>query len=179
MSFYATESGSLLSKNANIYGSNNISLGSKCIINSNATLRGDLRRSGSGTAISISIDSSCVINSNSVIKPPYRLYKNIFSYYPVRIGKYVLLESDSLLEAAQVGSFVHIESGCVIGQFSVIYDYVLIEKDTIVPPFTIIPPYSHVVMEKNSLVFKELPLAFGKRLHNSLDNMHLNKSESS
>lgn len=59
-------------------------------------------------------DGNIPTDADVIIRPPSKLYKNHFSYYPLRIGDYTHIGQGSLVEAAQIGSFVHIGSNCVI-----------------------------------------------------------------
>jgi dynactin 5 len=62
-------------------------VGSNCIIQRNAIIRGDLRRAGSRNAIALAFGSYCFIGENSIIKPPFKQINGVFSYFPARIGK--------------------------------------------------------------------------------------------
>lgn len=78
----------------------------------------------------------------------------------------------AVVEAALVGSFVHIGAGCVIvypprcsdecplthaqGKFTIIKDCVRIEEGTVIAPNTVIPPFSRVA-GRPGVVIEELP----------------------
>lgn len=102
-----------LSKEAKLYGISNIVVKGKSIIKRNVTIRGDLRRSG-GNSLSISFGTYCFVDENSIIRPPSKLYKSTFSYYPVKIENNVVIGKDCLIEALQIGSFVEIQDNVVI-----------------------------------------------------------------
>lgn len=112
--YIETESGNKISRDAVVCGSQYIVLGGKCIIESKAILRGDLRRSAGGGAVSIAMGKYCVQRHDAIIRPPYKVYKDLFSYYPVRMGDYVYIGEQSIVEAASIGSYVIIGSNCTI-----------------------------------------------------------------
>ena len=62
----------------------------------------------------MSIGKYATIGEGCVIRPPYKVYKGVFSYYPMKIGEYVEIGSDTIIEAAQIGIGVKIGSNCVI-----------------------------------------------------------------
>ena len=140
--FIVTDMGNKVSKQAHIYGSQNIVLKGKSVILENAVLRGDLRRVGAGSAVSIATGVHVLIDRNVVLRPPYKTYKGQFSYYPLRIGDHVWIKQDSIIEAATIGSFVLIGQNCMVGRFAMISDCCLIENNTIIPTNTVIPPLS-------------------------------------
>jgi dynactin-5 len=145
--YIQTETGNIISRKAIIHGVQNIVLKGKCIVREDTILRGDLRRSGVGSAISISFGSYCYIGKNSIMKPPFKIYKNQFSYYPIKMGDFVTIGDDCLVEAATIGNCVEIGNGVVIGAFTVVKDCVKILDGVIVPPYSVIPPFSLVSME--------------------------------
>ena len=100
-----------------IYGSQNIVLSGKTIIKSGSILRGDLRRVGTGNAVALSIGKYCLLSEDSIVRPPYKTYKGVFSYYPVKIGDYVHIGENSVVEAASIGSHVFIGKNCIIVEF--------------------------------------------------------------
>jgi len=77
-----------------------------------------------------------------VIRPPYKTYKGVFSYYPMKIGDHVSIGTNSIVEAAQIGSMVEIGKNCIIGRFAIIKDCAKIEDNTIIAPGTVVPSLS-------------------------------------
>lgn len=61
----------------------------------------------------------------------------------VDIGSYTII-GKSTVNSLKIGSRVLVEDDCTLHHDSIIYDCVLITKDTIVPPNLVIPPYSKV-----------------------------------
>jgi dynactin-5 len=92
--------------------------------------------------VSIAFGSYCYVGPQTILEPPCKLYKGVFSYYPIKIGDHVHIGSNCVIEAATIGSFVEIGNDVVIGSFCVIKDCVQILPGTVVPPFTVIPPFT-------------------------------------
>nr|CAG8490252.1 11136_t:CDS:2 [Entrophospora candida] len=126
------------------------------IIQTDCVIRGDLRRTGTGHAVVVAIGRYCLLTRGSIIRPPYKTYKGVFSYYPVKIGDHVTIGEGSVVEAAIIGSFVHIGKNCVIGRFAIIKDCCRIEDNTVISPNTVVPSFS--IYEGSPGVFvDELP----------------------
>jgi len=49
-----------------------------------------------------------------------------------------------VIEAALIGSHVHIGEGCVIGKFAIIKDFVRVLEGTVVPAGMVVPSFSVV-----------------------------------
>lgn len=67
-----------------------------------------------------------------------------FSHYPLKIADHVFIGAGSIVEAALIGTHVHIGAGVVVGKFAIIKDYVRILDGTVVPPNMVIPSFSVV-----------------------------------
>lgn len=63
-------------------------------------------------------------------------------FFPVKIGDHVVIEEDSVVHAASIGSFVHIGRDCVISQFAIIKDCCKILDGTVIPPNAVLPPFT-------------------------------------
>ncbi|MBW0502578.1 hypothetical protein O181_042293 [Austropuccinia psidii MF-1] len=140
--FIETDTGNKVSRKALISGSQNIILGGKTIIQHLVIIRGDLRRAGVANSVVIGIGKFCLLGEGCVIRPPYKTYKGVFSYYPMKIGDHVHIGKDSVVEAASIGNFVEIGKNCVIGRFSIIKDCVKIADNTIIAPGSVIASMS-------------------------------------
>ncbi|KAH3872235.1 hypothetical protein DPMN_035450 [Dreissena polymorpha] len=62
----------------------------------------------------------------------------------------------SIVNAAQVGSYVHIGKNCVIGRRCVLKDCCAIADNTVLPPETVVPPFT-VFSGSPGHVSSELP----------------------
>ena len=49
--------------------------------------------------------------------------KNRFAFFPIHIGDYVVIEDDCVINAASIGSYVHIGKGAVIVNIMLITSY--------------------------------------------------------
>lgn len=83
----------------------------KSLINKGAILRGDLQ--------TIKIGKLAIIGENAMLHPPtanygFELIQTIGTYLPITIGDYVFVGDGSIVQAAEVGSFVYIGKNCVI-----------------------------------------------------------------
>lgn len=47
-------------------------------------------------------------------RPPYKTYRGAFNYYPMKIGDYVHIGANSVVEAATIGNHVEIGKNCII-----------------------------------------------------------------
>ena len=47
-------------------------------------------------------------------RPPYKTYRGTFNYYPMKIGDYVHIGANSVVEAAIIGNHVEIGKNCII-----------------------------------------------------------------
>jgi dynactin-5 len=140
--YVKTEQGNIIHRSAALHGIQNIVLKGHCTVQPNCVLRGDLRRKGQGIAIAISIGHYTKIDTNSVIKPPCKVNKNEFSYYPVRIGDYTNIGENCIVEAAQIGNHCKIGNNCVLGMFAIIKDCAEVADGSVVPPNTVVPSFT-------------------------------------
>jgi dynactin-5 len=169
------ENGNKISRKPQISGSTNIMLGGKCVIQADVVLRGDLIRTlplpssssssanGSGAGgrapaqnVAIATGRYCIFSRGCVLRPPGRVTKGVFSYFPLKLGEHVYIGPGSVVEAAMIGSHVHIQAGCVIGKFAIIKEYVRILEGTVVPPNMVIPSFS-IVAGRPARVVGEVP----------------------
>ncbi|KAG8986549.1 hypothetical protein FRB90_003923 [Tulasnella sp. 427] len=154
--YIETDTGNKVSRRATIAGPQNIILGGKTIISGSAIIRGDLRRTGPGHAVVISLGRYCLVGEGCVLRPPYKTYRGNFNYYPMKIGDFVHIGANTIVEAATIGNCVEIGKNCVIGKFTMIKDCAKIADNTIIPPNTIIPSLAHFAGSPGQFV-EDLP----------------------
>jgi dynactin-5 len=153
--YIETDTGNRVSRRSAILGTQNIILGGKTTIHADVLLRGDLCRpaqqsssssgqSSSKTPIAIAIGRYCILSPACTLKPPSKLYKGVYSYYPLKIGDHVSVGEGSVVEAAVIGNYVQIGKGCVIGRFAIIKDCVRILEGAVVAPGMVIESWSVV-----------------------------------
>ncbi|KAI9807820.1 MAG: hypothetical protein M1825_005125 [Sarcosagium campestre] len=171
--YVETEAGNKVSRKSLVIGTHNIMLGGNTVIQADACIRGDLRRtlpasststsssstpaidpsaptaSLSGAALSklppaVVVGRYCLLSPSSILKPPSKPYRGQFSYFTLRMGDHVHVGEGAVVEAAQVGSHVSIGRGAVVGKFAIIKDCVQILEGTVVPPGMVVPGFSVV-----------------------------------
>uniref|UniRef100_A0A4W3ISY5 Dynactin subunit 5 n=1 Tax=Callorhinchus milii TaxID=7868 RepID=A0A4W3ISY5_CALMI len=99
-------SGNKVSRQSVLCGSQNIVLNGKTIVMNDCIIRGDLAN--------VRVGRHCVIKSRSVIRPPFKKFSKGVAFFPLHIGDHVFIEEDCVVNAAQIGSYVHIGKNCVI-----------------------------------------------------------------
>jgi len=168
--YIITDTGNKVSRKATILGSQYIILGGKTIIQSECTIRGDFRSprtnaDGKQSAIAIAIGRYCFLERNVTLRPAARVYKGVYQYYPMKLGDHVFIGSNTIIEAAQIGSYVSIGSNVQIGKFAIIKDCVRIEDDSVIPANATIASFS-IVSGKPGLVVGELPESAQEEMDN-------------
>lgn len=85
-------------------------------LTSGAILRGDLRRATPNNAhhVVLSLGKYCLVGEGAVLRPPGKIYKGSFTFYPVRIGDCVHIGQDAIVEAASVGHGVEIGARAIV-----------------------------------------------------------------
>ncbi|KAF4595677.1 dynactin 5 [Ophiocordyceps camponoti-floridani] len=162
--YIETDSGNKVARKAILVGTQNIMLGGKTVIQPDVMIRGDLVRSvavsasGSSPAntTAVAIGRYCFLAKGVLLRPPGRLYKGAFTYMPLRLGDHVFVGQGSVIQAATVGSHVHVGARCTVNDFAIIKDYVKILDDTVVPSFMVIPSFS-IVAGQPARVVGEVP----------------------
>jgi dynactin-5 len=160
------DTGNKIARKAGLVGTQNIMLGGKTVIQPEVMIRGDLVRtapssSSSGSAVptsttSVAIGRYCFLARGALLRPPARMHKGVFTYMPLRLGDHVFVGQGSVVQAATVGSHVHIGKGCTINEFAIIRDYVKVLDGTIVPSGMVIPSFS-IVAGQPARVVGEIP----------------------
>ncbi|KFA61397.1 hypothetical protein S40285_03587 [Stachybotrys chlorohalonatus IBT 40285] len=163
--YIETDTGNKVARKAVLVGTQNIMLGGKTVIQSEAMIRGDLVRtapsstSGGSAPTSntaVSIGRYCFLSRGVLLRPPGRLYKGDFTYMPLRIGDHVFIGQNSVVQAASIGNHVLIGKGCAINEFAIIKDYVKILDGTIIPASMVVPSFS-IVAGQPGRVIGEIP----------------------
>jgi len=132
--YIETASGNKVSRQSVLCGSQNIVLNGKTIIMSECIVRGDLAN--------VRIGRHCVISNRSVIRPPFKRFSKGVAFFPLHIGDHVVIEEDSIINAAQIGNYIYIGKNCVIGRRCVLKDCCAIADNTVLPPETVVPPFT-------------------------------------
>ncbi|GAA6028938.1 hypothetical protein JCM8097_001515 [Rhodosporidiobolus ruineniae] len=146
-SYITTDTGNIVSRSCTITGSQNIVLGGKSILHPHCIIRGDLRRAGAGSAaggqgggtVVVAMGKYCSVGEGAVLRPCYKTYKGVFSYYPMKIGDHVAIGAGSVVEAASIGTGVEIGKGCIIGPLAILKDFSRIADNSVIGAGTIVP----------------------------------------
>ncbi|KAK3296688.1 trimeric LpxA-like protein [Chaetomium fimeti] len=160
--YIETDTGNKVARKATLVGTQNIMLGGKTVIQPEVMIRGDLIRtiqassqSASGAApnnTAVSIGRYCFLSRGCCLRPPGRLYNGAFTFMPLRMGDHVFVGPGSVVQAASVGSHVHIGAKVSIGELAIIKEYVRILDGTVVPPNMVIPSFSIVAGQPARLI---------------------------
>lgn len=135
------------------------------MIEKGVVVRGDLHKPDIKVPV-ISIGRFCIFNEDSSLIPPSRVPPQLGSsesteeqvqkyqsqitpetgkiHFPVKMGSCVYIGKGSTVEAAQIGSFVYIGENCTIGEFAIIKDCVVIEDNTVIPPYVTVSSFSRM-----------------------------------
>lgn len=132
--YIETASGNKVSRQSVLCGSQNIVLNGKTIIQSDCIVRGDLAN--------VRIGRHCVISKRTVVRPPFKKFSKGVAFFPLHIGDHVFIDEDSVVNAAQIGSYVFIGKNCVIGRRCVLKDCCMIADNTVLPPETTVPTFT-------------------------------------
>ncbi|EPE02687.1 dynactin subunit 5 [Ophiostoma piceae UAMH 11346] len=161
--YIETDAGNKVSRKANLVGTQNIILGGKSIIQQDVMIRGDLVRtlppstsSGPVSNTAVSIGRYCFMSRGSCLRPPGRMWKDVYSHMPLRMGDHVFVGANTVVAAASIGNHVHIGANVVVGDFAIIKDYVKILDGTVVPANMVIASFS-IVAGQPARVIGELP----------------------
>jgi len=131
--YIQTSSGNKVARSSVLCGSQNIVLNGKSVVQDNCIIRGDLA--------SVRIGRHCVIRKGAVIRPPFKKFSRGSAFFPCMIGDHVWIGEGSIVNAAQIGSFVHIGKDCVIGKRCCLKESCMIEDGAVVPPDTVVPSF--------------------------------------
>ncbi|XP_014668820.1 PREDICTED: dynactin subunit 5-like [Priapulus caudatus] len=132
--YIETASGNKVSRQSVLCGSQNIVINGKSIVMSECIIRGDLAN--------VRIGRQCIIGTRSVIRPPFKKFSKGVAFFPLHIGDNVFIEENCVINAAQIGSYVHIGKNCIIGRRCVLKDCCAIADNTVLPPETVVPPFT-------------------------------------
>lgn len=154
--FIETESGNRISRRAMLLGTQHIILGGRTTLFHDVVFRGDLRytpssnssRGTSGSASTekpaIEVGRYCYFDDGVIVRPPGKIYKGSYMFYPMTIGSYVIVHAGATIQAASISQCVQIGRNSVVGQFAIIKECVIILEGAVVPDGMVVPPFSIV-----------------------------------
>ncbi|KRY92027.1 Dynactin subunit 5 [Trichinella pseudospiralis] len=131
-----TASGNKISVRSELSGSQNIMLKGKSIIREGSVIRAN--RS------TVQIGKFSYIGCNTILMPALKTFTNGFTVLPLKIGDYVYIDDNSVIQCTRIGSYVHIGKNCVISEYCIIKDCCVLEDNTVLPTQTIVPPFVRI-----------------------------------
>jgi len=132
--YVETPLGNKVSKKCILHGSQNIVCGARSIIREGTMIRGDLAN--------VRLGRQCVIEKDVILRPPFKKFSKGVAFFPLNIGEYVFIGEGSVVNAAVIGSYVHIGKNCVIGRRCVLKDCCAIGDNTVLGPETCVPCFA-------------------------------------
>lgn len=149
--YIKTAAHNYVSRQAVIHNPMNVEMKGKSIIMPKATLRGDF-------GASIRMGRYCRIGEDTILKPPYALFavESDIKFVPLTIGNHSWIGKNCVVEAAAVGSSVHIGDNCVLSKRCIVKDCCWIDSGTVVVEDMVIPPFS-IVSGVPGRIIGELP----------------------
>ncbi|ODV61089.1 uncharacterized protein ASCRUDRAFT_28018, partial [Ascoidea rubescens DSM 1968] len=165
MEWIETTSGNRISRKAVILGATNILLAGNTTIAASVSLNGDVRLNSASNKISIQIGKHSLIGPSSEIWPPIIGFKRTKTkakrvHGTSKIGSFTIISKNCVVKSINIGNRVLIEKNCYIGNLSIVYDNVVIKKNSCIPDKFIIPPFSYVYGKPPNLVVESLPVSF-------------------
>eukprot|EP00299_Pterocystis_sp_00344_P007274 c2279_g1_i1.p1 GENE.c2279_g1_i1~~c2279_g1_i1.p1 ORF type:complete len:184 (+),score=29.02 c2279_g1_i1:42-593(+) len=132
--FIDTNTGNKISRKSFLSGSRNIRLGGKCFLDDGVVVRADLG--------DLKVGRYSIFLSGVVLRPSKDVKDSHFMYHSQsKIGDHVIIESNSILQSCNIGSFVHIGKNCVISRRCIINDCSQILDNSVLAPDTVVPPF--------------------------------------
>ncbi|PYH45493.1 dynactin subunit 5 [Aspergillus saccharolyticus JOP 1030-1] len=168
--YIETDTGNKISRRSLIHGTQHIILGGKTVIQSDAVIRGDLYRISSSQqqqqqqhkptaststststtsttsaspnpSVAITIGRYSYISRQAILRPPSRLHRGVYSFYPLKIGDHVFVGERAVVEAASVGNHVQIGRDAVVGSMAIIKDFACVLDGAVVAPGMVVPSW--------------------------------------
>ncbi len=101
----------------------NVNLGKFSILCDGAVLRPPYKRFKGYVLINLLVMTLDLIKA---VKFAFEIYKRGLAFFPMTIGDYVMIEEDTIISAATIGSYVHIGKKCIIVSVCYFYFYVFV-----------------------------------------------------
>lgn len=153
--YIVTSTGNIVSRRANIFKAQSVEIpNGRCIIEDDVIIRGDLA--------AVQINKYSLIDSRSVLRPCFvttvssTTGQKLLKFVPQTIGSHCYIGKDCLVESAVIGIGCIIEDNCILSKRSILKDYVLVVRGSVVPSDMVIPPFS-IVAGNPAKIIGELP----------------------
>eukprot|EP01091_Cochliopodium_minus_P012421 TRINITY_DN3754_c1_g3_i4.p2 TRINITY_DN3754_c1_g3~~TRINITY_DN3754_c1_g3_i4.p2 ORF type:complete len:181 (+),score=38.16 TRINITY_DN3754_c1_g3_i4:56-598(+) len=132
--YLETSSGTKISKKASIFGLQDITVQSNCLIREESIIRADLAK--------IEMGQCCVIGKNSTLHPTLVSFPKGVAFLAIKMGNFIYIKEDCIISSISIGSHVFIGSRVILGKKTIIKDNGVILEDSVVPEGTVIPSFT-------------------------------------
>ena len=132
--FSLTKLGMKVSTDARIFGRENVKFVDNCVMQSECIVRADLRR--------VELGSYCYLDTRCILRPFSRMTSTGMAFFPLKLGNFVYIGSDTVVEAASVGNYCVVEANAVLGSRCQLSDICKVLRNSVVLPDTVIPSYA-------------------------------------
>ena len=109
--------------------------------------------------MAVAIGKYCFLSTGAVLRPPAKLYRGVYSHFPLKIGDNVFIGPGCVIEAASIGSNVWIGEGAVLGRMAIVKENVRILEGAVVPPGMVIPS-GCVVGGRPATILDDVPIGW-------------------
>ncbi|RAL15352.1 dynactin subunit 5 [Aspergillus homomorphus CBS 101889] len=92
-------------------------------------------------SVAITIGRYSYISRQAILRPPSRLHRGVYSFYPLKIGDHVFVGERAVVEAASVGNHVHIGRDAVVGSMAILKDNAYVLDGAVVAPGMVVPSW--------------------------------------
>ncbi len=140
----------IINETARIIG--DVSIGDKCYIGSNVTVRGDLAH--------IVIGNYNIIEDDTLIYPGEEYSDGLLSHSEMIIGSYGVIEKKCIIQANYIGDYFKICNGAIVEKGTQLNEGVFVLSGSVVASGAIIPPMSVLIGNPAHILRK---LSFGEK----------------
>ncbi len=140
----------IISESARIIG--DVSIGDKCYIGSNVTVRGDLAR--------IVIGNYNIIEDDTLIYPGEEYTDGLLSHSEMIIGSYGVIEKKCIIQASYIGDYFKIGNGVIVEKGAQLNEGVFVLSGSVVASGSIISSMSVLIGNPAHILRK---LSFGEK----------------
>ncbi|PYI33001.1 dynactin Arp1 p25 subunit [Aspergillus indologenus CBS 114.80] len=92
-------------------------------------------------SVAITIGRYSYIARQAILRPPSRLHRGVYAFYPLKIGDHVFVGERAVVEAASVGNHVHIGRDAVVGSMAILKDFACVLDGAVVAPGMVVPSW--------------------------------------
>ncbi|RAH85244.1 trimeric LpxA-like protein [Aspergillus japonicus CBS 114.51] len=92
-------------------------------------------------SVAITIGRYSYIARQAILRPPSRLHRGVYAFYPLKIGDHVFVGERAVVEAASVGNHVHIGRDAVVGSMAILKDFAYVLDGAVVAPGMVVPSW--------------------------------------